>query len=99
MQIGQYIGLLLDIKQWGKNAIRTQANVITNTVVTFPIAFNITPHIIQITLVDSALTENNLERPIGFIDNASVSEHSFILKNFSETNSGDNTYYWLSIGV
>ena len=52
---------------------------------------------IQITLNDSSLTESGLERPIGFIDNISTKE--FVLKNFSEIDSGNNTYYWFSVGA
>lgn len=72
--------------------------MITSTVVYFSISFNKQAYIIQITLSDSALATNNLERPVGFIDNTSVSKTNFTLKNFSEIGSGNNTYYWLSIG-
>ena len=70
---------------------------ITSVKVIFPIAFNTRPYTIQITLNDSSLTESGLERPIGFIDNISTNE--FVLKNFSEIDSGNNTYYWFSVGA
>lgn len=98
-QVQLQYGVSAKNKQWGITAVNTYAKNITSVKVIFPIVFNTTPYTIQITLNDSALTESGLERPIGFIDNSSTNKNEFVLKNFSEIDSGNNTYYWFSIGA
>lgn len=88
-----------DVRQWGKATVNTHANNITSVKVIFPIAFNTNPYTIQISLSDISLTESGLERPIGFIDDTLTNKKEFVLKNFSEINSGNNTYYWFSVGA
>ena len=85
--------------QWGKTAVNTHAMNITSVKVIFPIAFNTSPYTIQITLNDTSLTESGLERPIGFIDDSSTNKNEFVLKNFSEIDSGNNVYCWFTVGI
>lgn len=88
------------VKLWGTISVQTQANEITSNTVTFAILFTQRQYCSLLTLVDSGLGNNNLERPIGFIeDSTATSKTGFTVKNFSEANTGLNSYRWFVVGV
>ena len=85
---------------WGIVSIQTQANEITSNAVVFTISLTQRQYCSLLTMVDSGLGSNHLERPVGFIDDSTItSKTGFTVKNFSEANTGLNSYRWLVIGV
>lgn len=87
-------------KLWGTVSIQTQANEITSNAVVFTISLTQKQYCSLLTMVDSGLGSNNLERPVVFIeDSTAISKTGFTAKNFSEANTGLNNYRWLVIGV
>ena len=86
-------------KLWGKIQIPTEAMQLTSISIEYSVALTTNTFCTLLTMRDARLGNNNLERPVGFVDDENPPNRTgFTLKNFSEQNSGSNSYYWLAIG-